>query len=398
MKRSRIKLLLCFLAIAMLAWVVREPLRRRLVIHVILNNDAPPAENVADMIERAPDKEEALLTAWRSGKIVHREVAIRELGRLFSISQSMPPKLEALLQSATLDPDINVREAALSILSENDDPALPSLAAEQLKDPDEQVRLLGLNYLKLTSPAVGARLVAGLLDDPSPAVAGLSIKSLERWSGEFFGVKLANTVLVENKTNGLPEFQAEGVAKTAQAAERAGRCWVAHQNEFPPGRLDVPKAALDGRLPLRVGDFQLRTLDGRNVHLSDFRGKVVLINFWTTWCTACIGEIPELIALQNRHSDKFAILGISQDLLPDEDGEHPIQRQGIPEQVARVVHERGINYPIILDGHNEVGGRFYGGELPTTVIIDARGNPRRRFVGARSLAVFDAMLAEAQLP
>ena len=54
--------------------------------------------------------------------------------------------------------------------------------------------------------------------------------------------------------------------------------------------------------------------------------------------------------------------------------------------------------PVLLDEHNEVGGRYNGGELPTTVIVDAQGNVRRRFVGARNLAVFEAMIAEAAMP
>jgi hypothetical protein len=63
--------------------------------------------------------------------------------------------------------------------------------------------------------------------------------------------------------------------------------------------------------------------------------------------------------------------------------------------VARAVQARGINYPVLLDPDNEVGGRFNGGELPTTVILDASGRVRRRFIGERSLKVFKAMLAEA---
>jgi alkyl hydroperoxide reductase subunit AhpC len=66
--------------------------------------------------------------------------------------------------------------------------------------------------------------------------------------------------------------------------------------------------------------------------------------------------------------------------------------------VARTTAARGINYPVLLDKNNEVGARFNGGELPTTVIIDSEGRVRRRFVGARSLEVFAAMLAEASRP
>jgi len=158
-------------------------------------------------------------------------------------------------------------------------------------------------------------------------------------------------------------------------------------------------------------------LNGQTVRLSDFRGKVVLINFWTTWCTACVSEMPELIALQKKHADELVIIGVSLDYVPDSHGhigghaavEEQKHSNGdqddheataaamkrVREKVARTVKARGINYPILLDEKNEVGGRFNGGELPTTVIVDAQGNVRRRFIGARSLPVFEAMLAEA---
>ena len=70
----------------------------------------------------------------------------------------------------------------------------------------------------------------------------------------------------------------------------------------------------------------------------------------------------------------------------------------VREKVARTARTRGINYPILLDEKNEVGGRYNGGELPTTVLVDAQGKVRRRFVGARNLAVFEAMIAEAAKP
>ena len=398
MKTPKLKLLLPLVVVAVLVWVWREPLRRRLVESAVLANDAPPVELVADMIEQSPNPPEALLAAWHSGKIVHREVAIRELGRLFPASQPLPPEFESVLLAAALDPDVNVCETALGILRERKHPALTALAAEQLNDPDQQVRLLGLYYLKEAAPATGVPLAAGLLNDTDAAVVGLSVKLLEQWSGEKFGVKLADTVLVENKTNGLPEFQADGVAKTEAAAAKAKEWWTAHQAQFPTVRLQVPATALAAIEPVSAGDFELQTVDGRKVHLSDFRGKVVLINFWTTWCTACVGEIPELIALQNSHSNNLAILGVSLDLVPDDDGDNKPDPKLFPQKVARIVKSRGINYPIYLDKHNDIGGRFNGGELPTTVIVDAIGNVRRRFVGARSLQVFEAMLTEAAQP
>src|SRR5262249_29163540 len=140
---------------------------------------------------------------------------------------------------------------------------------------------------------------------------------------------------------------------------------------------------------------------------------------WTTWCPACVSEMPELIALQKRHADQLAIIGVSLDFVPDDHGHiggHPAVEdqvghaedgsdernsaavKKVRNKVARTAQARGINYTILLDEKNEVGGQFNGGELPTTVILDRNGNVRRRFVGARSLAVFEAMITEASQP
>jgi len=115
----------------------------------------------------------------------------------------------------------------------------------------------------------------------------------------------------------------------------------------------------------------------------------------------------------------LAIIGVSLDFVPDSHGHiggHPaVEEQGrhaeedmyqrnsaalkkVRDKVARTVKARGINYTVLLDEKNEVGGRFNGGELPTTVIVDKNGNVRRRFVGARSLAVFEAMITDGSQP
>jgi thiol-disulfide isomerase/thioredoxin len=367
------------------------------------------------MINSAADPQAALLKAWNSGKIIQREVAIEELGRMFPINQPLPPKFKSLLLSAALDPDSDVRETALRVLENRSDDSLAALAAAQLGNADPESRLLGLSCLRHAPASVGVPLAAGLLDDPDLRVAGMGAKLLENWSGENFGIKLADTVLVENKETGLEEFPEEGHAKTKAATEKARSWWMQHQAEYPLVHLGVPAEAGAAQPPVPAGDFELQTLDGKTVRLSDYRGKVVLINFWTTWCTACVGEIPELIALQKEHMDNLVILGVSLDSVPDEGGDVGGDGAGqkldlknpqataallakIRDKVARTVSARGINYAVLLDGHYQVGGRFNGGELPTTVIVDAQGNIRRRFVGARSLPVFEAMVNGAGQP
>jgi len=414
---SRVWLLGFSLAVVAGVWLARESLRRWITQTATLANDAPAPDLVEDMIQHAADPRAALLAAWHSGKVVQREVAVHCLSQVCPLGQPLPAEFEALLRAAAYDPDLNVRELAFGILRERNDPTLPALAAGLLRDVDPQVRMLGLDQLKPAAAALGVPLVVPLLDDPDPLIVALSLRLLENWSGEKFGVKLSETASIENERTGLQEYPADGYAKARAGAVRAQAWWARHRGEFAPTNSVALAAAPGPRDALPAGDFQLRTLDGRRVRLSDFRGKVVLVNFWTTWCTACVGEMPELIALQREHADNLVILGVSLDFVPNEHGNlggeeaaaEPAAGEAAHDahaptaadfararaQVARTVKLRGINYPVLLDEHNEVGGRFNGGELPTTVLVDARGDVRRRFVGTRSLPVFEAMIAEA---
>jgi thiol-disulfide isomerase/thioredoxin len=141
-----------------------------------------------------------------------------------------------------------------------------------------------------------------------------------------------------------------------------------------------------------------------------FRGKVVVLNFWATWCTACLAELPDLVALRQKMGSRVVILGVALDGVPDEDGDTPGMDadvgphksrpsvNAVRAKVERAVRASRINYPILLDPKNSVGGQYNGGELPTTVILDAEGRVRRRFIGERSLSVFEAMVEEASRP
>jgi thiol-disulfide isomerase/thioredoxin len=123
--------------------------------------------------------------------------------------------------------------------------------------------------------------------------------------------------------------------------------------------LKIPAEALAALKPVYAADFTLHALDGKSVRLSDFRGRVVLVNFWATWCTACISEMAELIALQKNYHGHLAILGVSLDFLPDEDNhEAASQPEMIRKKVARAAELHGINYPVFLDQKNAAGGAF----------------------------------------
>ncbi|MFN7996293.1 MAG: redoxin domain-containing protein [Bryobacteraceae bacterium] len=119
-------------------------------------------------------------------------------------------------------------------------------------------------------------------------------------------------------------------------------------------------------------DFSLKDADGKTVHLSDYKGKVVLLDFWATWCGPCKIEIPWFMDFERRHKDQgFSVLGVSM----DEDGW---------DAVKPFVNDLGINYRIMIG--NDTTAEKYGGieALPTTFLIDRSGKIAAVHVGLTS--------------
>ena len=112
---------------------------------------------------------------------------------------------------------------------------------------------------------------------------------------------------------------------------------------------------------VRAPDFDLATLDGRRVKLSDFRGKAVLLNFWATWCPPCKIEMPWFVDLQKQYGkDGLVVLGVAMD-----DTE--------PPKIAEFAHEMGVNYQVLL-GTDQVSDDYGNVQyLPTTFYLDRNG-------------------------
>jgi thiol-disulfide isomerase/thioredoxin len=131
------------------------------------------------------------------------------------------------------------------------------------------------------------------------------------------------------------------------------------------------------RDPDPAPDFKLKELAGKELTLEAFRGKVILLNFWATWCGPCRAEIPELVALQNRYKDRLQIVG----LVVDDDDE---------KEIRKVIESEGINYPVALA---DTETRFaYGGiaALPTVFVINAEGRVVQKHVGLFNPALYEA--------
>jgi thiol-disulfide isomerase/thioredoxin len=113
--------------------------------------------------------------------------------------------------------------------------------------------------------------------------------------------------------------------------------------------------------------FQLKDLAGNQVSLADFKGKVVMLDFWATWCGPCRATMPEVEKLQQEHPDDFVLLAVN---LGDS-----------AEQVGRYVKMQNIQTRVLLDPDSGVGAAYGVGSIPMQVIIDKEGILRHSQVG-----------------
>lgn len=126
------------------------------------------------------------------------------------------------------------------------------------------------------------------------------------------------------------------------------------------------------------------TLDGKTTALAEHKGKVVLVDFWATWCAPCKAEVPELVALQEELGPKgFVVLGVSMD--EDKDAVKPF------------TDKKGVNYPVILHGTEMAPPGWTVPGLPTAYLIGRDGSVLKRYFGSKDAgelrADVDAALA-----
>ena len=115
-------------------------------------------------------------------------------------------------------------------------------------------------------------------------------------------------------------------------------------------------------------NFVLTSTDGKNIKLSDFKGKVVIVDFWATWCAPCRKGIPDLVDIQNEFKDNVVVIGISLD-------------QDTKSDVIPFMKKFDINYPVVY-GNNEVITNYGSiNAIPTTFIIDKNGNIADKHIG-----------------
>ena len=132
----------------------------------------------------------------------------------------------------------------------------------------------------------------------------------------------------------------------------------------------------------KAPNFALKSFDGKTVKLSDYKGKIVIIDFWATWCPPCRKGIPDLISIQKEFKKDVVVIGVSLD------AEKTIK------DVPGFIKEYGINYPIVY-GDDKIT-IDYGGirSIPTSFVVDKKGNVVDSHVGLVDKNVFISKIKE----
>jgi len=154
---------------------------------------------------------------------------------------------------------------------------------------------------------------------------------------------------------------------------------VASGSDEPATVFEVPSDGVTLRFvdaPASVGPLTMQTIDGELLEMSDLRGKVVLVNFWATWCGPCREEIPYLASLTERYPEHLVVIGVSEDA-------------GGVDMVEAFADQYGVNYPIVMSTP-EIKRAFPGVfALPTSFVVDPDGQMVQTHVGLISPVILE---------
>jgi len=117
-------------------------------------------------------------------------------------------------------------------------------------------------------------------------------------------------------------------------------------------------------------DFELNTIEGKSIRLSELRGKKVIVNFWATWCPPCREEMPAMQKFYEQYNEHVEVLAVN------------LTSQDSREKIKPFVEEYGLTFPVVLDVKGKVLKMYEIEPIPTTYIIDSKGIIREKIIGS----------------
>lgn len=173
--------------------------------------------------------------------------------------------------------------------------------------------------------------------------------------------------------------------KVKAHTEYDGKTWYFCSENCQKEFVKDPAGHLPPVLPRPVPEFIVETLDGNDASLKDFENKIVLVDFWATWCAPCLEMMPELQRLHNNYSDKgVAVLGISID--EDKDA---------VKKIKKFTKKLDISYPVFFDAKQTPAWyKFNVKAIPAMFLIDAQGQIIAQWTGKIDHKVIEARIVE----
>ncbi len=319
------------------------------------------------------------------------------------VAHTAPVARLPMLLTAVQNPDPNVRLAALDPLVSTHSPQATEAVAAAFQDSASVVRERALELLPQLDKERGLRLLLAALGDEDRWIREAAITHLSSAPHHSFADKRALPTLLHALDDSSPVVQTLAVSTLRHLT---GNDWRFASNAPPEVRQPViahwknwwATAAKSANIPLEFNaippfaptrldpapDFSLRDTAGKSIRLYEEHGKVVLVNFWGTWCPQCRLESPDLARLDAEYRGKgVEIIGVAQ-------GE-----SGGSEGLRKYCAEHGLLFRQALSTEDILRDYGHIHEVPVSVLIDAKGRICNRWEGERDYGTFRAAIEHA---